>query len=185
MDDVNALTALVQKKPAASSTWGPVYFFGHSNGGFMAYRMACDSLPGLRAVASLAGTGYLDETRCDGAAPLSVLHVHGMDDRVIRFHGSEESQLPALEPFERYAGAKDMYYRWGERAGCDANSQEQGENLDLDAAIEGEETFTYRFIEGCAEGITVELWSSNEGGHAPVYGDAFADALLDWLLAQE
>ena len=183
-DDVGALTALVEEA-GGEFNMGPVYFFGYSNGGFMSYWMACQGLPGLRAVASLAGTSYVDDSSCEGAPPVSVLHIHGEQDRVVRFHGSEESQLPALKPGERYAGAKDMYYRWGERAGCDTNSQEQGENLDLDAAIEGEETFTYRFTEGCAEGITVEMWSSDEGGHTPVYGDAFADALLDWLLAQE
>ncbi len=183
-DDVGALTALVQEA-GGEFDMGPMYFFGYSNGGFMSYWMACQGLPGLRAVASLAGTSSTDDSSCEGAAPVSVLHIHGEQDRVVRFHGSEESQLPALRPGERYAGAKDMYYLWGERAGCDPNSQEQGENLDLDASIEGEETFTYRFAEGCAEGITVEIWSSDEGGHAPAYGDAFADALLDWLLAQK
>ena len=183
-DDVGALTALVQEA-GGEFDMGPVYFFGYSNGGFMSYWMACQGLPGLRAVASLAGTSYMDAAACESAPPVSVLHIHGEQDRVVRFHGSEESQLPALKPGERYAGAKDMHYRWAERAGCDANSQKQGENLDLDAAIEGEETFTYRFTEGCADGITVELWSSDEGSHTPVYGDAFADALLDWLLAQE
>ena len=185
VDDVESLSALIEEA-SGEFDMGPVYFFGHSNGGFMAYRMACESLPGLRAVASLAGTGYLDETRCDGAALVSVLHIHGQADRVIRFHGSEESQLPAMTPNERYAGAKDMYWRWGQRAGCAPNSEEYGEeHLDLDADIEGPETFTYSFTEGCAEGITVELWSSDQGGHTPGYGDAFADALLEWLLAQE
>ena len=183
-DDVGALTALLEEA-GGEFNMGPVYFFGYSNGGFMSYWMACQGLPGLRAVASLAGTSYVDDSSCEGAPPVSVLHIHGEQDRVVRFHGSEESQLPALKPGERYAGAKDMYYRWGERAGCDTNSQEQGENLDLDAAIEGEETFTYRFTEGCAEGITVEMWSSDEGGHAPSYGGAFTDALLDWLLSHE
>ncbi len=183
-DDVNALTALVQEASEEFDT-GPVYFFGYSNGGFMAYWMACKGLPGLRAVASLAGTSYMDDAACEGAPPVSVLHIHGEQDRVVRFHGSEESELPALTPNERYAGAKEMYYHWGERAGCDANSQEHGEDLDLDAAIEGAETFTVRFTKGCVEGVSVEMWFSDEGGHTPAYGDAFLGALLDWLLSQD
>ena len=53
-DDVAYLTELVAE---ARKGWdfGPVYFFGYSNGGFMAHHMACKGLPGLRAVASLAG----------------------------------------------------------------------------------------------------------------------------------
>ncbi len=184
VDDVRYLSKLVARAEDLKD-FGPVYFFGHSNGGFMSYRMACEGLPGLRAVASLAGTSYVEDSSCDGAVPVSVLHIHGEKDEIIRFHGSEHSDLPALTPNERYAGAKDMFYRWGRRAGCDLNSTKEGERLDLDAAVEGPETFTYGFTEGCGMGITVEMWSSDEGGHAPVYGDAFVDALLDWLLAQE
>ncbi len=183
-DDVNALSALVQEA-GGEFDMGPVYIFGYSNGGFMAYWMACKGLPGLRAIASLAGTSYYEDSECEGAPPVSVLHVHGMDDRVIRFHGSEESEFPALTPGEWYTGAKEMYYHWGARAGCDGNSQEDGEDLDLDTSINGAETFTFRFSGGCAEGITVEMWASDWGGHTPAYGDAFADALLDWLLAQQ
>ena len=184
-DDVVALAALVEEASEEFDA-GPVYIFGYSNGRFMAYHLACKGLPGLRAVASLAGTSYYEDTECEGAPPISVLHIHGMDDRVIRFHGSEESQLPALTPGERYVGAKDMFYSWAERAGCDLNSTEAEEQLlDLNADIEGPETFTYRFTEGCAEDVTIELWSSDEGGHSPGYGDVFVNALLDWLLSQE
>ena len=60
----------------------------------MAYHMACKGLPGLRAVASLAGTSYVEESSCDGAPPVSVLHIHGTEDSVIRFDGdATESRL--------------------------------------------------------------------------------------------
>ena len=159
--------------------FGPVYIFGYSNGGFMAYYLACKGLPGLRAVASLAGTSYIDDSSCEGAAPVSVLHIHSADDAVVLFDGAEGKDGPG------YAGAEDMLHRWGARAGCNVQSVAYGLGVDLDDAIEGPETLTYAFPEGCAEGITVEMWSSDEGGHTPGYGDAFADALLDWLLAQQ
>ena len=66
-----------------------MYFFGHSNGGFMSYHMACKGLPGLRAVASLAGTSYVEDSSCDGAPAESVLHIHGTDDGVVLFEGGE------------------------------------------------------------------------------------------------
>ena len=183
-DDVSALTALVQEASEEFDA-GPVYIFGYSNGGFMAYHLACKGLPGLRAVASLAGTSYYEDSKCEGAPPVSVLHIHGEQDQVVRFHGSEDSKLPPLTPGERYVGAKDMFYNWGERAGCNVQSVAYGLGVDLDDDIEGPETFTYAFTEGCAEGVTVEMWSSDDGGHSPGYGDAFVDALLDWLLSQE
>ena len=36
-----------------------------------------------------------------------------------------------------------------------------------------------------AEGINIELWMDEGSSYAPSYGDAFVDALVDWLLSQE
>ena len=61
-DDVAYLTELVAEARTVRD-FGPVYFFGYSNGGFMAHHMACKGLPGLRAVASLAGIRATWRTR--------------------------------------------------------------------------------------------------------------------------
>ena len=67
-DDVAYLTELVAEANKVKD-FGPVYFFGYSNGGFMSYHIACKGLPELRAVASLAGTSYGEDSSCDGALP--------------------------------------------------------------------------------------------------------------------
>ena len=87
-DDVAYLTELVEAAREVKD-FGSVYFFGYSNGGFMSYHMACKGLPELRAVASLAGTSYVEDSSCDGAAPVSVLHIHGTADGLILFEGDE------------------------------------------------------------------------------------------------
>ena len=184
-DDVGALTALVQEA-SGEFDMGPVYFFGYSNGGFMSYWMACRGLPGLRAVASLAGTSYMDDSSCEGAAPVSVLHIHGTDDAVVRFDGVAGETEAEGKDGPGYAGAQDMVRRWGDRAGCDwPIAPEPYVTLDLDGYVPGAETQAYRFSSGCDEGINVELWAGEGSSHGPGYGDAFTDALLDWLLAQE
>ena len=166
--------------------FGPVYIFGYSNGGFMAYWMACNGLPGLRAVASLAGSSYVDDEACEGAAPLSVLHIHGTDDRVVRFGGLQQEPGAADKDGPGYAGAMEMMRRWSERAGCDWPEDPQPHaTLYLDQLAPDAETHAYRPKSGCAEGITVELWAGDGSGHFPDYGDAFVDALLEWLLAQK
>ncbi len=117
-DDVVYLAELVSRAKKLKN-FGPVYLFGHSNGGFMSYHMACKGLPGLRAVASLAGTSYVEDSSCDGVPSVSVLHIHGTDDQVVLFEGdeSEPDQKGEGEP-AFYAGAVDMVMRWSERAGC-------------------------------------------------------------------
>ena len=158
--------------------FGPVYFFGYSNGGFMAHYMACKGVPGLRAVASLAGTSYVEDSSCEGAPPVSVLHIHGTADQVVRFEGDRHGQA-------FYAGARDMVALWGHKAEC-RNPEEPHalDAFDFDQYIPGPETRSYR-LDGCAEGVTVELWQGEGSGHSPFYGDAFVDALLDWLLSQK
>ena len=184
-DDAAYLTELIATAREVGD-FGPVYFFGYSNGGFMAYWMACQGLPGLRAVASLAGTSYMDDAACEGAAPVSVLHIHGTDDAVILFDG-DETKLGRKGDGKPvfYAGAEEMVTRWAARAGCGwPDAPEPYALLNFDRYVPGPETQAYRLEPGCAEGINIELWVSEGSGHSPGYGDAFMDALLDWLLAQ-
>lgn len=184
-NDVAYLTELVAEATKARN-FGPLYFFGYSNGGFMAYHMACKALTGLRAVVGLAGTSYVQDSSCDGAPPVSVLHIHGTADNVILYDGDEIEPDPNVDG-ERafYAGAEDMVTRWSRRAGCDWPEHAQPHaSLDLDQYVPGPETQVLRPESGCADGISVELWSGVDSGHGPSYGDAFMDALLDWLLSQ-
>jgi polyhydroxybutyrate depolymerase len=84
VDDVAFLSALVaelQKQFGIDSahTFGT----GMSNGAMMTYRMACDT-DVFAAIAPVAGTLV---TPCDAAPPVSVLHVHGLDDTKVRMDG--------------------------------------------------------------------------------------------------
>ena len=186
VDDVAYLNELVAGAEQVMD-FGPVYFFGYSNGGFMSYHIACKGLPGLRAVASLAGTSYVEDSSCDGASPVSVLHIHGTADDVIRFEGDESEPDPKGDGEPAfYAGAMEMVNRWSRRAGCEWPEQPQPyAMLDLDQSVTGAETRAFRVESGCADGIEIELWMSVGSSHAPGYGDAFVDALVDWLLSQE
>ena len=182
-DDVAYLTELVASARELRD-FGPVYFFGYSNGGFMSYHMACKGLPGLRAVASLAGTSYVEDSSCDGAPPVSVLHIHGTADRVILFDGDDSDRGDGTPAF--YAGAREMVTRWSRRAGCDWPEQpEPYATLDFDRYVPGAETEAFRLEAGCTEGITIELWMGVDSSHSPGYRAAFVDALLRWLLSQE
>ena len=184
-DDVAYLTELVEAARQVKE-FGAVYFFGYSNGGFMAHHMACKGLPGLVAVASLAGTSYVDESSCEGAPAVSALHVHGTDDGVILYDGdaTEEGQKGDGDT-GFYVGAEDMARRWSERAGCEWTDDVQPyASYDFDEYVPGAETQAYRLESGCRDGVNVELWVGKDGSHAPALGKAFVDAILGWLLAQ-
>ena len=130
-------------------------------------------LPGLWAVASLAGTSYVEDTSCDGADPVSVLHIHGTEDDVILFDGDESDPDPKGDG-ERafYAGPRhgDALEPAG-RLRLPEHPQPYA-TLDLDQYVPGPETRAFRLESGCADGINIELWMGAGSSHSPGYGDA-------------
>jgi polyhydroxybutyrate depolymerase len=189
VDDVAYLQDLIDEA-IATRPIDPdrVYVFGHSNGGFMAYRLACERADQVAAVASLAGADQLDEQACEPTEAVSVLHLHGTDDDVVSYDGGP-SLLPVgdetVQPgtSRAYPGAVDTVQRWATRSGCDPEPV-QGQPVDLDAGIDGAETAvaTYR---GCDDGAEVELGTIEGGGHVPrLPHEVVGSAVLDWLLDQ-
>ena len=185
-DDVTYLTELAAEARKIKD-FGAMYFFGYSNGGFMSHHMACKGLPGLRAVASLAGTSYVDDSSCEESAAVSALHIHGTEDSVVLFEGDKSGTEPASGGQSNfYLGAWEMAERWSRKGRCEWPDDLQPYSaMDLDRYVPGPETRMFRAGSGCAEGIEVELWSGVGSGHAPGYDDDFVDALLGWLFSQD
>ena len=67
-----------------------VYATGYSNGGMMAYGLAC-SRAGIIAAAGIM-SGIMLEDSCDPANSTSIVHFHGTDDDVLPYDGSSDFQ---------------------------------------------------------------------------------------------
>ena len=173
VDDHAWLSSLVAEARDLVDVSG-VYVVGFSNGGFMAYRLACDGLDGLVAIASLAGSSFGDPDRCADASPISVLQVHGDADQNIPYQGT-------LEYDGGYPGAEELVNRWTQRAGCDVDSVAVLPSIDLEANIDGDESTVQRTREGCDSGITIELWTIQGADHFPWFRSDWPDRLLNWL----
>ena len=150
-----------------------IYFMGHSNGGFMSYRMACDYADRVAAVASLAGSGFVDGETCEASEPVAVLQAHGTMDTTIVYQGSA-GQYPAAE---------ELMERWATRNGCDASSTEAGQ-LDLVTGSNGDETDVLEW-QNCEDDASVVLWKLNDAGHVPGLTGNFTTGVLDFLMAHE
>ena len=180
IDDVGYLTALVAEA-REHANFDRLVAVGHSNGGFMAYRLACEAVPGLAGVVSLAGMPYADGAACRVPTPLSVLHIHGTLDDDVRYEGGPLGGHPDPE-LAPPPGAVESVTRWAERAGCDTDAVQELPPLDTDTAVEGAETSIHRITEGCQGGVTIELWTIHEGGHIPlVWETQFSPGILTWL----
>lgn len=168
-DDVAYLTGLIDELEA-SMPIDPdrIVVVGHSNGGFMAWRLACEIPDRLAGVASLAGATWLDPEDCRVEAPISALQMHGTADDTILYDG-----YPGL-----YPSAETSIGRAAALAGCGAEPVSRG-TADDDGAVAGDETERLAF-EGCS--ADVELWRMEGSGHIPLPTPSWQADLLDWLL---
>ncbi len=67
-----------------------VYATGYSNGGMMAYGLAC-SRRGLIAAAGIM-SGVMLQDDCDQGHPTSIIHFHGTEDDVLPLEGNQDFQ---------------------------------------------------------------------------------------------
>jgi polyhydroxybutyrate depolymerase len=154
-----------------------VYFFGHSNGGFMSYRMACDHSTRIAAIVSLAGATWSDPVDCSPSAPVHILQVHGLLDNVIFFNGGNIFGAD-------YPGAIGSAVQWLVQNGCDSVLELVPPALDLDAAVPGNDTLPRRFAQGCLPGGSAELWPILGGGHSPDLTTQFREGIVDFMLSR-
>jgi len=175
LDDAGYLADLISQVQADYAVDpARIYVVGHSNGGFMAYRMACEHADLVAAIVSIAGATFADPDACAPDAPVSVLQIHGDADEVISYSGGD---FPAP-----YPGALDSVATWAGYDQCEAGPAPLAPPRDLEANLPGPESTATAF-EGCAGGSAVELWTVGGGAHVPALSPSFPDQVVDWLYA--
>jgi polyhydroxybutyrate depolymerase len=177
VDDVAYLGGLIDDIRAAYDVDPDrVYVIGHSNGGFMSYRLACERSDAIAAIMSLAGAAaFQDPDTCRPEEPVSVLSIHGDADTDVLYDGS------TAEP-GGYPGAVASIERWADDDGCAGGLEATGE-LDLDQRLDGAET-ERSAAAGCPDGIGAELWTLRGGTHVPSFAQPLtADEVWAWLEA--
>ncbi len=176
-DDVAYLAGLVEEATETVMV-GPIFVVGMSNGALMSYRLACESLPGLTAIVAVAGSFYPDPNRCASARPVSVLHIHGTDDDIIKVEGGSD---PSIGPGS-YPPIRETVQRWAGRAGCNLSGGETLPRLDIDRSVDGAETNVTLFRSGCRDSLVVEYWELESSPHVRRLASDFGERILGWLL---
>jgi polyhydroxybutyrate depolymerase len=176
VDDSGYVLHLIQATEALYSVdRGRVYLIGHSNGGFMAYRAACDHADRIAALVSLAGATFQDPAACTPSEPVHTLQIHGTSDGSILYGGG----LIAGRP---YPGAVRTAELWAGYDGCSLVPDTSAPDLDLDASLAGAETKVARYTAACMAGGSAELWTIQGGTHIPSISAAFRPAVIEYLL---
>ena len=152
-----------------------VYLLGHSNGGFMSYRMACEHSDTIAAIASIAGATWADTSKCTPKHGVPILEIHGTGDQTIKYDGGSTG-------FGTYPGATTTVATWAGYNGCAPTADP---SPPTPPAIEDNlppATVT-SYSKHCRDGAVVELWTQPEGVHIPPFSATFPEQVVTFLLA--
>ncbi|MDX5364133.1 MAG: prolyl oligopeptidase family serine peptidase [Pseudazoarcus pumilus] len=155
-DDVGFVRAVVAEvESRVKIDPARIFATGMSNGGMMAYRLACEAADLFRAVAAVAGTEAMQ--RCTPSRPVPVLHIHARNDTHVLFDGGagpdafrDESKVMD------FVSVPDTVARWVERNRCEGRPVRV---LDTPGA------YCERY-RGCRDDAAVQLCVTEQGGHS-------------------
>jgi polyhydroxybutyrate depolymerase len=146
VDDVAFISAVVASiESRMSIDHARVFATGISNGGMMAYRLACDTSI-FAAIGPDSATLLGD---CPNPHPVSVIHIHGLADQKVRFSGGAGDGYATIDgpPVE------SVIARFERADGC------------ASAAATTAGVVTTSIASGCADGRAVELITIAGAGH--------------------
>ena len=150
-----------------------VFIVGHSNGAFMAHRMAHDHSDVIAAIVSIAGADQTIE-RPTPLHPVHVLQIHGDADTAIAYDGG-------VIRGASYPSARQTVENWATRNGCGTTGVNSS-TFDLDRTLAGMESTVTRYTSGCRSGGSAELWTIAGGAHIPELSDHFTRLTVEWVL---
>lgn len=175
-DDSTYLSHLISTVERSYSV-DRVFLIGHSNGAFMAIRMACDHADQLTGIVGLNGAMWNDKGRCRPSRPVSFLDIRSVADETIFFAGG----LNGPQGRTPYPSAATTDADWREFDNCSGQST-PSPPLDLVTTVAGAETEVSSW--SCAGPSTVTSWTVNNGTHSPALSDAFAPGVVDFMYAR-
>lgn len=152
IDDVKFISQLIDKLLAGYKI-NPkkVYATGHSNGGMLSYRLACE-IPNKIAAIAPNGCTMVAAT-CNPTRPVPVLHMHSVLDAKVPYQGGPGSgvgtstiNLPSLD---------SVLNAWSLKNTCATTAQVLFNNS------------SYKFTKwsACSNGVTIQYYLTQDGGH--------------------
>lgn len=145
LDDIATAVKIDEKR---------VYACGMSNGGMMCYRLAAELSDRIAAIAPVAGTIAIDESK--PKRPVPVIHFHGSKDNIVPFEMAK-GKKPA---FINFKGVEESIQTWVKLDGCGEKPKfEVISNDGNDLKV------TRKTYGGGNDGAEVVLIVIEEGGH--------------------
>jgi polyhydroxybutyrate depolymerase len=120
-----------------------VYATGMSNGGFLSHRLGCEAADVIAAIAPVAAVLGIEDSQCNPARPMPIMHLHGTGDPLVPVDGGGLAGSPSVQ---------DSTAGWLERNGCTGEPvvtyQNGAATCETVDECEGDASVTLCLIEG-------------------------------------
>ena len=193
VDDVEHISQVIQAvKSQYNVAEDKVFVVGWENGGFMAYRMACEKPDLINGIVSISGLTFADaQANCaaftaDSKTPVNVLHIAGEFDNIPVDGGRFEGRpIPSVDT--TLAG-------WAGHNGCDSNAKVTNSNVlvsrqKLVPNAADTDVMFFGNTSECDTGGRTELrlirGLNTELANAMTFTSSFSPEIIDWMLESE
>ncbi len=174
---IHAMITDIEKKVSIDPK--RIFVFGHSNGGFMSHRLACDTAGRFAGIVSLAGAPWKNADKCEPSSPIAMLQVHGDADTTVLYGGGSPYNIVGLPAAP---GAIDLTKMWAAKNRCGSTPDTSAPAIDVVADLSGAETVK-EIYQGCEGNGATELWTIQKGIHSPDFNTQWSKDILDFLMA--
>ena len=131
-----------------------IYASGHSNGGGMANRLACDLADRIAAIGTVSGA-YRWSEECYPSRPVAVFAIHGAKDTIIPYNGYPEAKQPPAAYYAISVPIPQWASAWAKRNVCDPEPAEIVHNV----------LISEKKWSNCRAGADVVLYTIEDQGH--------------------
>jgi len=147
-----------------------IYATGHSLGGGMVNRLACDLSDRIAAIGAVSGA-YVNAEPCEPAHPISILAVHGTADMDVFYGALPPDGMPPASHVQMNTPIPQWAWAWGQRDGCDTQST----GFFKQGVVSGQQWLH------CRAGTEVVFYTIQGGGHGwPAAGAGFDAPQVIW-----
>jgi len=123
-----------------------VYALGFSNGGGVVYRLGCEMSDIFAAIAVVSSVGG---GPCEPQQPVSLLHVHGLEDTIVPYAGGGDIIPGGFPPIE------EVIATWVKLNGCAGTAQVETQQPNI----------THTFYDSCQNSTVIELYTVGKADH--------------------
>ncbi|RYY55065.1 MAG: phospholipase [Chitinophagaceae bacterium] len=175
VDDVKFLGQLVDQLIAKYKI-NPkkVYATGHSNGGMMSYRLACELSSKFAAIAPNGCTMVVKQP-CMPSRAVPILHMHSAQDQNVPYQGG----IGTSGPSDHYNPPLDSVFAvWSARNSCGVTNQ----------VVVNDSKYLFSKWSSCAAGSEIQYYLTTDGGHAwpgGLPGSAMGDTPSTYINAND